>query len=698
MAIRKPEIPNLKPLDDADVTTWHLPNGAIGRLARGRVTDMSFSLDGEYLAVATAIGCWLYDRASLKPIALFDHENGMVRAVIFSDDNQFIATCNSDGVVKIWETQNLQCQAEIDHRKNVEATLGRFDNLHFSPDNEYLAASSIDMQNVVYAWQHNTDEPFTNFPIDVDIEDMRGHTFPICFSPKENLLAYVSDGTPHHTLTISDIETGEHIAQLNCLAPLAYQGLVFSPCGQYLATVNLDKQILVWDVYKGTLETEPITYHPDGRLIPAYTPDGTLRIAEIRNNKVVIWDAIQKQKNDTLSRQKRRNDHFLGGHQEHFSSNGAYIATIQSRSDLCVWTIGTPSSKISSPADHKPVPHSVTISPDGKTVASGHGFGMYQVFWNVEQRQREQIFPTPKIQAQRTALTENLTAGEKRQWYRLSTVSPCGQRLALRDIPRGSIEIWDIASETLVTELSDSNLSRSWRTASFSPTGERFISSASTGEIDVWDTESGEKIKTLPGDDRMILTTAFHPDGQQLAAAPKGSSGMLWDIVTGELIGLFPSDLPEDISCYRGDPEQIHQYTKKYKKIGNRYKCCPWKLTLSPCGTTIACGLQGHIRLRDAATLETQMLIVLPKTCIRPFALTFSPCGKYLVSGSWWQKGLEKVSIRIWELTSGENIHTFWGHVSDVQDLAYSPDGLLLASCSYDGTILLWDMKPFINT
>ena len=52
---------------DTDVTTWHLPEGAIGRLARGRVSDMSFSVDGKYLAVATPIGCWLYDRLSLKP-------------------------------------------------------------------------------------------------------------------------------------------------------------------------------------------------------------------------------------------------------------------------------------------------------------------------------------------------------------------------------------------------------------------------------------------------------------------------------------------------------------------------------------------------------------------------------------------------------------------------------------------------------
>ena len=672
---------------DTDVTTWKLPEGAIGRLARGPVRDMSFSADGKYLAVATPIGCWLYDRSSLKPIALFDTESGMLCAVIFSHDTQLIATSNFDGVVKIWNTQNLQCIAKIDHRKNVEATIGGFLNLHFSQDNQYLAASCFDKQNVIYAWHKNTNEPVTIFPIDV--AEVRGHHFPICFSPIGNLLAYVSAGTPHHTLTISDIETNEHITHLNCIAPFTYQSLVFSPCGQYIAAANQNNEVLVWNVHNGTLETEPTTY--DGRrLIPAYTPDGTLRVADIYDNKVVIWDAFRKQKIDTFEREKPRYDH-----REHFSTDGAYIATILSRSDLCVWTVGNPSTKISSPADHKPVPHSVAFSNNGKTLASGHAFGMYHVFWNVAQRQTEQIFPTPKIQAQRTSLTENLTAEEKRQWYRVSALSPCEERLALRDPPRGSIEIWDIASEALITELSDSKgFGREMR---FSPTGEHFIGAAPTGDIGVWDTQTGEKINTLTGHTKFIRAVAFHPEGKQLATVAQDITARLWDIVSGEQIGLFPTELPGDTSVYRGDPEQIHQYIQKYKKIGKRYKCIPLKLTFSPCGTMIACGIQEHIRLRDAATLETRMLILLPETCSRPFALTFSPCGKYLVSGSWWREGLEKVSIRIWEVATGKNIHTFWGHTTDVQDLAFSPDGKLLASGSYDGTILLWDMGPFIS-
>ena len=40
---------------------------------------------------------------------------------------------------------------------------------------------------------------------------------------------------------------------------------------------------------------------------------------------------------------------------------------------------------------------------------------------------------------------------------------------------------------------------------------------------------------------------------------------------------------------------------------------------------------------------------------------------------------------------------TLEGHTGYVQFVAFSPDGTTLASGSYDGTVLLWDMSPYIT-
>ena len=53
-------------------------------------------------------------------------------------------------------------------------------------------------------------------------------------------------------------------------------------------------------------------------------------------------------------------------------------------------------------------------------------------------------------------------------------------------------------------------------------------------------------------------------------------------------------------------------------------------------------------------------------------------------------------TIKLWEVTTGEEMATLKGHSLVVYRVAFSPDATTLASSSYDGTILLWDMSPYI--
>ena len=104
MENQKPSIPVPIGSLEGDVTTWALPEGAIARLGRGgSEPEMTFSADGQYLAIGTCLGLWLYDLATLSPIALLEAERGVVESVTFSPNGKWIAASYLGRILKIFE-------------------------------------------------------------------------------------------------------------------------------------------------------------------------------------------------------------------------------------------------------------------------------------------------------------------------------------------------------------------------------------------------------------------------------------------------------------------------------------------------------------------------------------------------------------------------------------------------------------------
>ncbi|MCY3021234.1 MAG: protein kinase [Planctomycetota bacterium] len=66
--------------------------------------------------------------------------------------------------------------------------------------------------------------------------------------------------------------------------------------------------------------------------------------------------------------------------------------------------------------------------------------------------------------------------------------------------------------------------------------------------------------------------------------------------------------------------------------------------------------------------------------------VAFSPNGKLAVSGSYDK------TVKLWDLGTGQAMRTFLGHTEGVRSVAFSPDGNRALSGSYDKTLKLWDV------
>jgi ribosome assembly protein 4 len=334
----------------------------------------------------------------------------------------------------------------------------------------------------------------------------------------------------------------------------------------------------------------------------------------------------------------------------------------------------------------------VSFAPHGKLLASGGGDTMVR-FWDTN-----------------TATTKFTCAGHK-DHVLCTSWSPDGQRFASGD-KRGILIVWDpftgkvhgkhiTAHSKWISDLAweplhlckVSNTNDSTENSNQFAICERLATASRDGTVKLWNTRTGNAIRTLSGHTDSVEAVKWSGEGM-IVSCSRDRTIKVWNADRGILIRNLTGHghrvntlaLSSDYICRCGpyDYKNTHFQSQQDMIQVAREKYDAYRTE------------HGHDTLvsgSDDFTLyvwnyETSKHPVKRLTGHQQAVnfISYSPDGRYFASASFDKK------VKVWNGHNGEFLYTLTGHVGAVYQVAWSADSRYLVSASKDSTAKLWDI------
>jgi WD40 repeat protein/DNA-binding SARP family transcriptional activator len=291
----------------------------------------------------------------------------------------------------------------------------------------------------------------------------------------------------------------------------------------------------------------------------------------------------------------------------------------------------------------------LALSQDGRTLATVDTHGLLDL-WDAQTGRR---LAGP---LQGSSDTYQYFAG-------VTAFSPDGRQVATggrRDY--GGMQLWDVASRTVIRRLPLAPSEGDITDAAFSPGGHLLVAATVTGALAFWNPQTGTPIgrvlhphhpHTIPNSQVRGVSLAFAASGATLFTSAQGDKTIAWDVAHRRPVREFP--------------------------LGGA-------LAVSPNGRLLAFAQRdGTVILVDARTGQRRR--VLTRHTAEAWNLAFSPDSATVVSVS-----VDQTAI-VWDVKTGQAVQTLRGHAGWVDALAVSPDGATLYTSSFDDSLMAWDLS-----
>ncbi len=597
-----------------------------------------------------------------------------VQSVVYSKDGQILVSGGRDNAVKVWSTATMRpIKTFRGHYSGVLA-------VDISPDGREVISGAQDDRVIIWHVDQYEEIRVLNG------RELVGHEDSVLGAKFSNSGDQILTAGRDRTARLWNAKTGQLIRTFQEGHDFLTSSGVFLPGGRILATAAADNSVRLWNVESGTQilripntgRSAVIAASPNGKyLITGHDPPlgdderPALSGEESRaENGVIVWDVEQLvkaaeagvQSADLLSKLKPAE---LKGHYSRvtaiaFSPQKNELVTCDSRGRAILWDLET-QSLLWSERHHRSRITGCLFSPDGKTIymaSSDH---------------------TVSQVSSRTG-QENVDGILKHS----SSVT--------------SLALSDDGTRLISVSMLDSDL----------------LNPGST--VNLWNTENGEKIRSVNTDKFAINDVSFTPQGDHA-------------------IIVSTDNTVRALNLKNENPQQvIGPPLLDFQKLGGLV----WSARFTEDGHSILTvgGSEAHIW--DAVTLRKEISFS-PHGAVA--AAEFSPNGKYIVTGSWdnsakvWDvqsgqaviklqgghrgyvnsvsfspdnkmvlTGSDDMTAKLWDIETGEVIQTYSGHTGRVREAIFSPDGQKILTVSNDRTARLWDVKtgqqigtPFIG-
>ncbi len=498
------------------------------------ITTAVFSLDGKYMVGSEYKTIYVWDIASSKEISHMSHDDSVL-SVAFSPDSNYVLSTSRDKTVRVWEVSTGKEIARV--------TQEYFLSVAFNPDGKYVASAGCDevigvdcKSGSASVWEATSGKVVARILTD-------NYVISVAFSPDGQ---YVVFGSADKTVRIWDLMAGKEIARLKHDAPVYF--VRFSPNGKYMVSASDDQIIRVWEVSKweesARLKADFIISNPEAsKNLAAFSMDSHYMALVNIDKSVLVFDVLTGRETNRIQQ-----DEIVTTIA--YSQDGRYIVSGSLDNTARVWSVNsgkevarmTHDSRVISASFDKDDKYVISVSSDG-TVRTWEPTTQAEIalrtqdewvsFPNTSPDNKYYVLLGP---GETASVHETISSKEVSHMTYAGSIESAAFSSDNKYVVLGSADktarVWEV---TTGKEISRMIHDGSVRIVAFSPDGKYVVSGSEDKTARVWDAASGKEIARMRLADT-VNCLAFSQDDKYIVTGSYDKTVRVWDAASGKEI------------------------------------------------------------------------------------------------------------------------------------------------------------------